>query len=744
MTDAAELDDVNASDAGCPVMHHLSRPTEGSATQEWWPKRLNLRILASHTSVSNPMSTDEDFDYAKEFESLDLDEVKADLRKVMTDSKDWWPADYGNYVGNMVRMTWHAAGTYRVADGRGGAGNGQQRFAPLNSWPDNVGLDKPRRVLWPVKKKYGRKLSWADLIVLAGNVAMENCGFETLGFAGGRPDQYEGDDETYWGPETTWLADERYTGDRKLDNPLAAVQMGLIYVNPEGPNGNPDPLAAAQDIRETFKRMAMNDVETVALIAGGHTFGKAHGAGDADKHVGPEPEAAPIEQMGLGWKNSLGTGKGDDTIQSGLEGAWNSTPTTWDNNFFWTLFGYEWELGKSPAGAQQWHPKDGAAANTVPDAEYPDDAEKRHAPMMLTTDLALRMDPEYEKISRHFLNNPQDFAKEYAKAWFKLTHRDMGPLSRYKGTHVPDEVFIWQDPIPEIDYELVGPKDIADLRQRIAKSGLTVGELVSTAWASASTYRNSDKRGGANGARIRLEPQRDWEVNEPEKLAKVLGELEKIQSEFNDAQTGKVRISLADLIVLAGGVGVEQAANAAGHPISVPFHPGRNDATQEDTDVESFEYLEPKADGFRNYLGKGNEQPGEYLLVDKANLLGLSAPQMAVLIGGLRVLDANHGGSTKGVFTEQPGVLSNDFFTTITDMDVSWAPKADEEETYVGTVGGKPKWTGSRVDLAFGSNAELRALSEVYGADDAEEKFVKDFVDAWVKVMDNDRFDLHS
>ncbi len=735
----AELDDVNASDAGCPVMSNLSRPTEGSANQEWWPTRLNLRLLAAHQPVSNPMSSTDDFDYAKEFESLDLDEVKEDLKRVMTDSKDWWPADYGNYVGSMVRMAWHAAGTYRVGDGRGGAGHGQQRFAPLNSWPDNVGLDKPRRLLWPVKKKYGRKLSWADLIVLAGNVAMENCGFQTLGFGGGRPDQYEGDDETYWGPEKTWLGDERYTGERNLDNPLAAVQMGLIYVNPEGPNGHPDPLAAAADIRETFKRMAMNDVETVALIAGGHTFGKVHGAGPVD-NVGPEPESAPIEQMGLGWKNSFKSGKGPDTINSGLEGAWNSTPTTWDNNFFWTLFGYEWELTESPAGAKQWRPKDGAGATSVPDVADPN---KRHAPMMLTTDIALRTDPAYEKISRRFLDNPQEFAQEYAKAWFKLTHRDMGPRSRYKGTEVPAEVFVWQDPIPDVDYGLVGAKEIADLRQRIAKSGLTVEQLVSTAWASASTYRNSDKRGGANGARIRLEPQRDWEVNEPKKLAKALGKLEKIQSEFNDAQTGSIRISLADLIVLAGGVGIEQAANAAGLPLSVPFHPGRGDATAEQTDIEMQEVLEPKADGFRNYLGKGATQQGEYLLLDKANLLGLSAPQMAVLVGGLRVLGANYDGSKLGVLTNRPGMLTNDFFVTITDMDVEWAPKADEEEVFVGSVGGKKVWTGSRTDLVFGANAELRALSEVYGADDAQEKFVTDFVQAWVKVMDNDRFDLH-
>ncbi|HNP57216.1 MAG TPA: catalase/peroxidase HPI [Gordonia sp. (in: high G+C Gram-positive bacteria)] len=739
MTDAAELDAVNASDASCPVIHGLTRPTEGSANQEWWPKRLNLRILATHQPVSNPMAG-EDFDYAKEFESLDLEEVKADLRAVMTDSKEWWPADYGNYVGNMVRMTWHAAGTYRVQDGRGGAGNGQQRFAPLNSWPDNVGLDKPRRILWPVKKKYGRKLSWADLIVLAGNVAMENCGFETLGFGGGRADQYEGDDETYWGPETTWLGDERYTGNRQLENPLAAVQMGLIYVNPEGPNGNPDPLAAAADIRETFKRMAMDDVETAALIAGGHTFGKTHGAGPADL-VGPEPEAAPIEQMGLGWKSSFGSGDGADTIQSGLEGAWNSTPTTWDNNFFWTLYGYEWELGESPAGAKQWHPKDGAGATSVPDAADP---TKRHAPMMLTTDIALRTDPAYEKITRHFLDNPQDFAREFAKAWFKLTHRDMGPLSRYKGSEVPDEVFIWQDPIPEIDYTLVGPSEIADLRRRIVDSKLTVEQLVSTAWASAASYRNSDKRGGANGARIRLEPQRSWEVNQPEKLAKALSRLEKIQAEFNAAQDGATRISLADLIVLAGGVGVEEAARKAGYSINVPFHPGRNDATAEQTDVESFEYLEPKADGFRNYRGKSAELQGEFLLVDKANLLGLSAPQMAVLVAGLRVLGANYDGSKAGVFTERPGTLTNDFFTTITDMDVTWSSKDDEEEVFVGTVGGKKKWLGTRVDLVFGSNAELRALSEVYGADDAAGKFVDDFVAAWVKVMDNDRFDLHN
>ncbi|GAA3043856.1 catalase/peroxidase HPI [Gordonia defluvii] len=738
MTEDATLDDVNASDAACPVMHTLSRPTEGSANQEWWPTRLNLRILASHQPVSNPMSGD-DFDYVKEFESLDLDEVRTDLKALMTDSKEWWPADYGNYVGSMVRMAWHAAGTYRVADGRGGAGRGQQRFAPLNSWPDNVGLDKPRRLLWPIKKKYGRKLSWADLIVLAGNVAMENCGFQTLGFAGGRDDQYEGDDETYWGPETTWLGDERYTGQRDLDNPLAAVQMGLIYVNPEGPNGTPDPLAAAVDVRETFKRMAMNDVETVALIAGGHTFGKVHGAGPAD-HVGPEPEAAPIEQMGLGWKSSFRSGKGADTINSGLEGAWNSTPVTWDNNFFWTLFGYEWELTESPAGAQQWRPKDGAGATSVPDAADP---ATRHAPMMLTTDLALRFDPAYEKISRHFLENPQEFAREYAKAWFKLTHRDMGPRTRYKGAEVPDEVFVWQDPVPDIDYVLVGEKEIADLRKRVADSGLTVAQLVSTAWAAASTYRGTDRRGGVNGARIALEPQRGWAVNEPQKLAEVLGVLEGIQTEFNDAQTGGVRISLADLIVLAGGFGVEQAARAGGHSTTVPFTAGRNDAAQEDTEIEMQDVLEPTADGFRNYLGKGLAQPGEYLLVDKANLLGLSAPQMAALVGGLRVIGINHGESPHGVLTERPGALTNDFFTTITDMDISWAPKPGEEEVFIGSVGGKPVWSGTRADLVFGSNAELRALSEVYGADDGEDKLVADFVKAWVTVMENDRFDLH-
>jgi catalase-peroxidase len=727
------------SGGGCPVAHgRAPHPTQGGGNRGWWPNRLNLKILAKNTPVANPMS--EDFDYAKAFKSLDLPAVKRDIAELLTDSKDWWPADFGHYGPFMIRMAWHSAGTYRISDGRGGAGAGQQRFAPLNSWPDNGNLDKARRLLWPVKKKYGQQLSWADLMILAGNVALESMGLKTFGFAGGREDVWEPDEDVYWGPESTWLGDERYSGDRELEAPLAAVQMGLIYVNPEGPNGNPDPIAAARDIRETFRRMAMNDEETVALIAGGHTFGKTHGAAP-DSHLGPEPEAAPLELQGLGWKGSHGTGSAGDAITSGLEGIWTNTPITWDNSFFEILFGYEWELTTSPAGANQWQPKNGAGAGTVPDAH---DSSKSHAPTMLTTDLALRMDPVYEPISRRFLENPDEFADAFARAWFKLTHRDMGPINRYLGPEVPSETLIWQDPLPAVDHELVGPADVTALKERILGSGLSVAELVSTAWAAASSFRGSDMRGGANGARIRLEPQNRWEVNNPDQLASVLAKLEAVQEAFNSSQSGGKRVSLADVIVLGGCAGVEKAAKEAGYDVEVPFTPGRTDASAEQTDVESFEALEPTAEGFRNYLGKGNRLPAEYLLIDRANLLTLSAPEMTVLVGGLRVLGANYDKSSLGVLTETPGRLTNDFFVNLLDMGTQWAPTSETAETYEGrdTATGEVKWTGSRVDLLFGSNSELRALAEVYACDDAGGKFVQDFVAAWDKVMNLDRFDL--
>jgi catalase-peroxidase len=723
---------------GCPIAPGLIHPTMGDANSEWWPNKLNLKILAKNPAVANPMG--EDFDYAEEFLTLDLAEVKRDIAAVLTDSKPWWPADFGHYGPLMIRMAWHLAGTYRINDGRGGAGAGQQRFAPINSWPDNVSLDKARRLLWPVKKKYGRKLSWGDLMVLTGNVALESMGFKTFGFGGGRVDEWEPDDDVYWGPETTWLGDERYSGDRELQEPLAAVQMGLIYVNPQGPNGNPDPLAAARDIRETFRRMAMNDEETVALIAGGHTFGKTHGAGP-EAAVGPDPEAAPLELQGLGWKSTFGTGVGNDAITSGLEVIWTETPITWDSSFFRILFGYEWELTESPAGAHQWQPKNGAGAGTVPD---PHDPSKRRTPMMLTTDLSLRFDPIYEPISRRFMEDQEAFADAFARAWFKLTHRDMGPLVRYLGPEVPSESLIWQDPVPAVDHELVDAADIAALKDQIRAAGLSVSQLVSTAWASASSFRGSDKRGGANGARIRLEPQIGWEVNNPDELAPVLRTLEGIQRSFNAAQAGGKQVSLADLIVLAGGVGVEQAAENAGFDVEVPFAPGRTDASAEQTDVESFAVLEPRADGFRNYLGKGIRLPAEYLLLDKANLLTLSAPEMTVLVGGLRVLGANYQGSPLGVFTASPGSLTNDFYVNLLDMGTTWQAVSDDATTFEGrdAATGEVKWTGSRVDLVFGSNSELRAVAEVYASDDAKEKFVNDFVAAWTKVMNLDRFDL--
>jgi len=724
----------------CPVAHEgAPQPTQGVGNRGWWPNQLNLKILAKNPSVANPLG--EDFNYAEAFKSLDLAAVKQDIAEVLTTSRDWWPADYGHYGPFMIRMAWHSAGTYRISDGRGGAGAGQQRFAPLNSWPDNGNLDKARRLLWPVKKKYGQKISWADLMILAGNVALESMGFKTFGFGGGRPDVWEPDEDVYWGPETTWLGDERYSGDRELAEPFGAVQMGLIYVNPEGPNGTPDPLAAARDIRETFRRMAMNDEETVALIAGGHTFGKTHGAADPEQYVGPEPEGAPLEEQGLGWKNSFGTGKGPDAITSGLEGAWTTTPVSWDNSFFEILFGHEWELTKSPAGAYQWKPKDGVGAGTVPDAHDP---SKSHAPTMLTTDLSLRFDPVYEPISRRFLENPDELADAFARAWFKLTHRDMGPVVRYLGPEVPTETLLWQDPLPAVEHELVDAEDVANLKGQIVASGLSVAQLVSTGWAAASSFRGSDKRGGANGARISLEPQSGWEVNEPDHLATVLHALEGVREAFNASQTGGKRVSLADLVVLGGCAAVEQAAKNAGHDIEVPFTPGRVDATQEQTDVESFAALEPTADGFRNYLGKGHRLPAEFLLVDKANLLTLSAPEMTVLVGGLRVLGANHQQSALGVFTETPGSLTNDFFVNLLDLGTTWKPTSEESQTFEGRddATGEVKWTGSRVDLVFGSNSELRALAEVYATDDAKEKFVKDFVAAWVKVMELDRFDL--
>jgi len=731
-------DEENEGQGQCPVSHGgRVHPTEGSANQEWWPNQLNLKILRKHTDVANPM--DDDFDYAQAFNNLDLDAVRNDLAALMTDSQDWWPADFGHYGPFFIRMAWHSAGTYRIRDGRGGAGAGMQRFAPLNSWPDNGNLDKARRLLWPIKKKYGAAISWADLMILTGNVALETMGFKTFGFAGGRPDVWEPDEDVYWGPEDEWLGgdkggEERYTGDRELESPLAAVQMGLIYVNPEGPEGVPDPLGSARDIRETFGRMAMNDEETVALIAGGHTFGKAHGAGDPDQFVGPEPEGAPIEEQGLGWKQSFGSGKGRDVITSGLEVTWTATPTTWDNSFFETLFAHEWELTKSPAGAHQWQPKDGAAANTVPD---PQDGTLSRPPTMLTSDLALRFDPIYEPISRRFLENPEEFADAFARAWYKLTHRDMGPIQRYLGPLVPQEELLWQDPLPAATGEPLSAANIAELKAQILASGLTVSQLVSTAWASASSFRISDKRGGANGARIRLEPQNGWEVNNPDQLATVLRTLEGVQQAFGKG------VSLADVIVLGGAAAIEQAAKAAGHDIEVPFTPGRTDATQEQTDVDSFAALEPVADGFRNYYGKGNRLPAEFLLIDKANLLKLSAPELTALVGGLRVLDTNYDNSPVGVLTDQPGTLTNDFFVNLLDLGTNWTASAADSSTYEARdTSGAVTWTGSRADLVFGSNSELRAIAEVYASDDAKGKFVHDFVAAWSKVMDLDRYDV--
>jgi len=722
----------------CPVPHGAHTAGGGTTNQDWWPSQLKLDVLHQRSAKSNPMG--EGFNYAQEFKSLDLKAVKKDLRELMTKSQDWWPADFGHYGPLFIRMAWHSAGTYRTGDGRGGAGNGSQRFAPLNSWPDNANLDKARRLLWPIKQKYGRKISWADLMILTGNVALESMGFKTFGFGGGREDIWEPEKEVYWGSEDKWLGDKRYTGDRDLENPLAAVQMGLIYVNPEGPNGNPDPIAAARDIRETFARMAMNDEETVALIAGGHTFGKTHGAGDA-KHVGPEPEAAGIEEQGLGWKSSFGTGKGGDAITSGLEVVWTTTPTKWSNNFFWNLFSFEWELMKSPAGANQWKPKGGSGAGTVPDAADP---SKRHAPSMLTTDLALRFDPVYEKISRRFMENPDQFADAFARAWFKLTHRDMGPSARYLGPEVPAEELIWQDPIPAVNHKLIDAQDIASLKGKILASGLSVSELVSTAWASASTFRGSDKRGGANGARIRRAPQKDWEVNQPAQLAKVLKTLEGIQSAFNSVQSGGKKVSLADLIVLAGCAGVEQAAKNAGHEVKVPFTPGRMDATQDQTDSASFAVLEPVADGFRNYQKTRFAVSVEELLVDKAQLLTLTAPEMTVLIGGMRVLKTNFGGSQHGVFTKRPEALTNDFFVNLLDMGAEWKAVSKDADVFEGRdrKTGEVKWTGTRVDLVFGSNSQLRALAEVYACEDSLEKFLRDFVAVWNKVMNLDRFDL--
>ncbi len=722
------------SDAKCPFTGGM----KGTTNRDWWPNQLDLGVLQQNPAVADPMGPD--FDYAEEFTSLDLDALARDVDAVMTDSQPWWPADYGHYGPFFIRMAWHSAGTYRIQDGRGGAGTGSQRFAPLNSWPDNVNLDKARRLLWPVKQKYGRKISWADLFIFAGNRALETMGFTTFGFAGGREDIWEPEQDINWGQESEWLGDERYSGDRDLENPLAAVQMGLIYVNPEGPNGTPDPLASAVDIRETFRRMAMDDEETVALVVGGHTFGKAHGAGDPEKYVGPEPEAAPLQQQGFGWKNTMGTGSGDDTISSGIEGAWTPTPITWDNSYLETLFGYEWELTKSPAGAQQWTPKDGAGDGTVPDAH---DASKSHAPMMTTADMAMRMDPAYEAISRRFLENPDQLADAFARAWYKLTHRDMGPYVRGLGSMVPAEPQLWQDPVPAVDHPLVGAADIAALKASIAASGLSVAQLVTTAWASAVTFRGSDKRGGANGARIRLEPQRNWAVNNPAELATVLGVLEGIQAEFNAG--GGTKVSLADLIVLAGGVGVEQAAAAAGHSIEVPFTPGRTDATQQHTDVESFAVLEPTSDGFRNYLAPGQVHPAEFLLVDRANLLTLSAPEMTVLVGGMRAIGANADGSSTGVLTDRPGALTNDFFVNLLDMGTEWTATSDAEEAFEGRdrATGAVRWTGSRVDLVFGSNSQLRAVAEVYASADATQKFVDDFTAAWVKVMELDRFDLN-
>lgn len=728
--------DNNASK--CPFSGGALKQSAGNGTgnRDWWPNQLKLNILRQNSNLSNPM--DSSFNYAEEFKSLDLKKLKAEINELMTNSQDWWPADYGHYGPFFIRMAWHSAGTYRIADGRGGAGSGTQRFAPLNSWPDNVNLDKARLLLWPIKQKYGKKISWADLMILAGNCALESMGFETYGFAGGREDVWEPEEDVYWGSEKEWLADKRYTGDRELENPLAAVQMGLIYVNPEGPNGNPDPIASARDIRETFGRMAMNDEETVALIAGGHTFGKTHGAADPNKYVEKEPAAAEIEMQGMGWKNNFNSGKGVDTISSGLEGAWTTTPTKWSNNYFENLFGYEWELTKSPAGAHQWKPKGDAGAGLVPDAH---DASKKHAPMMLTTDLALRMDPAYEKISRRFYENPDEFAKAFAKAWFKLTHRDMGPKSRYLGTEVPAEDLIWQDPVPANTNPLIDTNDIASLKSKVLASGLSVSELVSTAWASASTFRNSDKRGGANGARIRLAPQKYWEVNNPSQLSKVLDKLEAIQKEFN--ATGKY-VSIADLIVLAGCAGVEQAAKNAGHNVTVPFTPGRTDASQEQTDVDSFAVLEPKADGFRNYKKHGHMVATEEMLIDKAQLMSLTAPEMTALIGGMRVLNTNYDQSKHGVFTNKPEALTNDFFVNLLDFGTTWKAVNGSKEVFEGRdrKTNEVKYTATRADLIFGSNSELRALAEVYACEDAKAKFVNDFVAAWNKVMNLDRFDL--
>ncbi len=723
---------TSSTESKCPVAHG-ARPQNNKG---WWPNQLNVNILHQHSPASDPMGND--FNYAAEFKSLDLNAVVKDLHALMTDSQEWWPADFGHYGPLFIRMAWHSAGTYRIGDGRGGAGSGEQRFAPLNSWPDNVNLDKARRLLWPIKQKYGRKISWADLMILAGNVALDSMGFKTFGFGAGREDVWEPSEDIYWGPEGKWLADERYSGDRDLANPLAAVQMGLIYVNPEGPNGNPDPLAAARDIRETFARMAMNDEETVALIAGGHTFGKTHGAGDVPKYVGPEPEAAPIEQQGLGWKNAFGTGNGDYTIGSGLEVTWTNTPTKWSNNFFETLFGHEWELTKSPAGANQWVAKNGAS--TVPDAHDP---SKHHPPTMLTTDLSLRFDPAYEKISRRFYEHPDELADAFAKAWFKLTHRDMGPISRYLGPLVPKEPQLWQDPVPAVDHQLIDEKDIAALKAKILASGLSIPQLVTTAWAAASSFRGSDKRGGANGARICLEPQKNWEVNQPAELAKVLPKLEAIQKEFNSSQKGGKKVSLADVIVLGGCAAVEEAAKKAGYDVKVPFSPGRTDASQEQTDVHSFAVMEPKADGFRNYVRTKNGTSPEEYLVDKAQLLKLSAPEMTVLVGGMRALNANYGQSKHGIFTNRPGTLTNDFFVNLLDMNTEWQPSSSAG-VYEGRdrKTGRVKWTGTRVDLIFGSHSQLRALAEVYAQNDSKERFAKDFAAAWGKVMNLDRYDL--
>jgi catalase-peroxidase len=733
------MEHLGNGEGKCPFAPAEQRHTTAAAlsNSDWWPEQLNLKILHQNAPVTNPMGSD--FDYAKEFSSLDLASLKKDLNDLMTDSQDWWPADYGHYGPFFIRMAWHSAGTYRVSDGRGGASAGTLRFAPLNSWPDNGNLDKARRLLWPIKKKYGKKLSWADLMILTGNVALESMGFKTFGFGGGREDVWEPEGDIFWGPETEWLGDQRYSGDRELANPLGAVQMGLIYVNPEGPNGKPDPIASARDIRETFARMAMNDEETVALVAGGHTFGKTHGAGDPD-HVGPEPEGSSMENQGFGWINSFGSGKGGDTITSGLEGAWTPTPITWDNSYFDTLFGYEWELTHSPAGAQQWAPKDGAGSDTVPDAHDPN---KKHAPMMATTDIALIKDPAYLEISKRFHENPNEFADAFARAWYKLTHRDMGPISRFLGSEVPSEALIWQDPVPAVDHELVNEADVAALKASVLDSGLSISQLVKTAWASASTYRGTDKRGGANGARINLAPQKDWAANDPSHLAKIISVLEGIQNNFNSSN-GSKKISLADLIVLAGDTAVEAAAKKAGHEVSIPFQAGRTDATQENTDADALAVLEPKADGFRNYLAAGNDRHAEELLLDKAHLLTLTAPEMTVLVGGLRVLDANAKGAAHGVFTKNKETLTNDFFVNLYDMDTKWVPTSDDKVTFEGRdrSSGEVKWIGTRVDLVFGSNSQLRALGEVYACEDAADKFAHDFVAAWTKVMHLDRFDL--